>query len=87
MEYPAEVFKNELRDTLEQQGWTADRRGTWYTKEASHATLLNSFTLSLDVETIKVEACRPNSIVEVLTFDLAKTSPERLARVLAAVFA
>ncbi|MGO4143802.1 hypothetical protein AB4Y77_01845 [Paenarthrobacter sp. YAF11_1] len=81
-----DIFKSELRDTLEQRGWTANPQSTWYTRELS-PSLLCSFSLSMDVETIKIEACRPNSIVEVLTFDRAKTSPERLARVLAAVFA
>ncbi|MFJ4168401.1 hypothetical protein ACIPY3_02710 [Paenarthrobacter sp. NPDC089714] len=81
-----EVFKNELRDELELAGWTVNPSTTWFTKEQAPG-LLNSFSLALTVESVKIEACRPNSIVELLSFDRAKTSPERLARVLAAVFA
>ena len=77
-----QVFKSDLAEILEVFGWKADHRRTGY----EHNTKNHSFTLELTAESVKLYTARPNSTVETLTLDRERTSAERAARIILAVF-
>lgn len=77
-----QVFKSDLAEILEPFGWKADHRRTSY----EHNTKNQSFSLEIGTEHVKFYTARPNSMVETLALDRDRTSAERAARVLLAVF-
>lgn len=77
-----QVFKSDLAEILETYDWNADRSRTSY----EHRTENHSFTLELTAENVKLYTARPNSMVETLTLDRDRTSAERAARLILAVF-
>ena len=77
-----QMFKSDLAEILETFGWKADHRKTGY----EHNTKNQSFTLTLTAENVQLYTARPNSMVETLTLDRERTSAERAARILLAIF-
>ncbi|QGH74516.1 hypothetical protein HYQ03_gp29 [Arthrobacter phage Kuleana] len=77
-----QTFKSDLAEILECEDWTADHRKTSY----EHRTENWSFSLDLTAESVKLYTARPNSTVETLTLDRERTSAERAARIILAVF-
>ncbi|AYN58256.1 hypothetical protein PBI_KEPLER_29 [Arthrobacter phage Kepler] len=78
-----EMFLQDLADVLEAQGWNASPTRTSY----EHRTENASFDLNISDESVRVYAARPHSTVEMLALDAKRTSADRAARIILALFA
>ncbi|AYN56845.1 hypothetical protein PBI_ANDREW_30 [Arthrobacter phage Andrew] len=75
-------FKSDLAEMLAVEGWTVDHRGTSFEHGA-----LGSFSMGIESESIRVYASRSGGgLVETFVLNRNRTSAERLARIIGAVF-
>ncbi|QGZ16920.1 hypothetical protein SEA_LITTLETOKYO_28 [Arthrobacter phage LittleTokyo] len=75
-------FKADLAEMLAVEGWTVDYRGTSFEHPAK-----GSFSMGIESESVRVYASRNGGgLVETLVLNRARTSAERLARIIGEVF-
>lgn len=77
-----QAFKEELADALGLAGWTVDHRGTSFEHGGK-----GSFSMGIESESVRIYASRNGGgLVETLVLNRERTSAERLARIITAIF-